>query len=99
MNPRIAVPFVAAPLVTATTTWIAMSAGWVARPRLDVLWTLPAPLGAFLSTGGDTAALALQMGNVALAALIWWPFVRAYDRALLAKEGLEPARNPGALAV
>lgn len=98
MNPRIAVPFIAAPLASATTTWIAMSAGWVARPRLDVLWTLPAPLGAFLATGGDVAAVALQLGNLALAALIWWPFVRAYDRALLAREVVRPVAVPAARA-
>lgn len=89
MNPRIAVPFVAAPLATATTTWLAMSAGWVARPRLDVLWTLPAPAGAFLATGGDGAAVVLQLANLALAMLIWWPFLRAYDRALLAREAVQ----------
>jgi len=95
MNPRVAVPFLAAPLATATTTWIAMSAGWVARPRLDVLWTLPAPAGAFLSTGGDGAALVLQLANLALAGLIWWPFLRVWDRELLAKEGPpDPAAAP-----
>ncbi len=94
MNPRIAVPFVLAPLVTATTTWIAMSAGWVARPRLDVLWTLPAPIGAFLSTGGDLAAVALQLANLAVAALIWWPFIRSYDRTLLAGEAERPVIVP-----
>ena len=98
MNPRVAVPFVVAPLVSATTTWFAMSAGWVARPRLDVLWTLPAPVGAFLSTGGDAAALALQLINLALAAAIWWPFLRAWDRALLAKEGTSDAAPAPVLA-
>ncbi|WP_373049202.1 PTS sugar transporter subunit IIC [Vulgatibacter sp.] len=98
MNPRLAVPFVAAPLVSATTTWLAMSAGWVARPRLDVLWTLPAPVGAFLATGGDAAAVVLQLGNLALAAAIWWPFLRAWDRALLAREVPEEAPLAGSLA-
>lgn len=84
MNPRTVVPFVVSPLVTATTTWVAMSAGWVARPRLDVLWTLPAPLGAFLSTGGDPAAVVLQLFNLGLAGVIWWPFLKAWDRSLAA---------------
>lgn len=84
MNPRTVVPFVVAPLATATTTWVAMSAGWVARPRLDVLWTLPAPLGAFLSTGGDPGAVVLQLINLGLAGLIWWPFLKAWDRSLVA---------------
>jgi PTS system cellobiose-specific IIC component len=98
MNPRVAIPLLAAPLATATTTWLAMSAGWVARPRLEVLWTLPAPLGAWLSTGGDPAALALQLLNLALAAAIWWPFLRAWDRALLARESVEPPSPAPAIA-
>jgi len=53
-----------------------------------VVWTLPAPAGAYLSTGGDVRAVALQLANLALALLIWWPFVRRYDRALLEQEAL-----------
>lgn len=86
MNPRLAAPFVLAPAVTATVAYTAMSLGLVARPRLDVLWTLPTPLGAFLTTGGDVPALVLQLVNLGIAAAIWWPFLRAYDRTLLARE-------------
>lgn len=87
MNPRLAIPFLITPLITSTTAFGAMSLGLVARPRLEVLWTLPAPLGAFLSTGGDPAAVVLQLANLAIAGAIWWPFLRAYDRALCAREG------------
>lgn len=88
MNPRLAVPFLLAPLVTATTTFLAMSAGLVERPHLEVLWTLPAPVGAFLATGGDARAVILQLANLGLALAIWWPFVRAWD--------LRQARTVGA---
>ncbi|HWV39721.1 MAG TPA: PTS transporter subunit EIIC [Vulgatibacter sp.] len=94
MNPRLAVPFILSPLVSVTTAWIAMSTGLVARPRLDVLWTLPSPLGAFLSTGGDDAAIVLQLLNLGVAMAIWWPFVRRLDRDLAAKEGVPPAPAP-----
>jgi len=94
MNPRLAVPFVLSPLASVTTAWIAMSTGLVARPRLDVLWTLPSPLGAFLATGGDDAAVALQLFNLGLAMAIWWPFVRRLDRDLAAKEGAPPVVPP-----
>ena len=86
MNPRLAVPFVVTPLVSATTAFTAMSLGLVAQPRLDVLWTLPAPLGAFLATGGDPGAIVLQLLNLAVACGIWWPFLRNYDRTLVARE-------------
>ncbi|AKU90692.1 PTS system, cellobiose-specific IIC component [Vulgatibacter incomptus] len=87
LNPRLAIPFVLTPILGATVAFTAMSAGLVARPRLDVLWTLPAPVGAFLSTGGDPAALILQLVNLAIGAVVWWPFLRRYDASLLAREG------------
>src|SRR5690606_12052430 len=87
MNPRLAIPFLLSPMLTGAISYLVVGMGWVARPHLEVLWTLPAPLGAFLSTGGDLGAVLLQMGNLILAMLIWWPFVRAEDRRLLRLEG------------
>lgn len=91
LNARLAVPFVAAPVVTATVAWLAMSFDWVARPRLEVLWTLPAPVGAFLCTGGDWRAVALQLLNLAIAAAIYWPYLRRYDGDLVSRERASPA--------
>jgi cellobiose PTS system EIIC component len=83
MNGKLAPPFVAAPLVSVITTWSAMHFGWIRPPYIEVVWTLPAPVGAWLSTGGDLRAVLLQMFNLAIAVAIWWPFVRRYDRSLL----------------
>jgi PTS system cellobiose-specific IIC component len=86
MNGKLAPPFVIAPTVLVALTWLAMKGGIVRPPYIEVVWTLPAPIGAWLSTGGDGRALALQLANLAIALVIWWPFVRRYDRALLAAE-------------
>jgi len=86
MNGKLAVPFIAAPLTLVTLSWAAMHYGLVRPPFTEQVWTLPAPLGAFLSTGGDVRAVFLQMTNLCVALLIWWPFVRRYDRELLARE-------------
>jgi PTS system cellobiose-specific IIC component len=90
MNPTLAVPFVMAPLVCAVNAWIAFNFGMVARPHLDILWTLPAPLGAFGSTG-DPKALVLLALNLGLAYLIYAPFVRTYDRRLVMLESRSTA--------
>ena len=100
MNPLLALPFVVAPLVCATTAWFAFHTNMVTRPHLDILWTLPAPIGAF-GTTKDPGALVLMALNLGLAFLIYAPFVRAYDRRLLAQEsrhgdaGGEPPQAPG----
>ena len=86
MNGKLAPPFVLAPAVMVVLTWLAMHSGLVRPPYIEVVWTLPAPVGAYLSSGGDPRALVLQFTNLAVALAIWWPFVRRYDRILLAQE-------------
>ncbi|HUJ25084.1 MAG TPA: PTS transporter subunit EIIC, partial [Myxococcales bacterium] len=86
MNGKLAPPFVLAPTVMVTLTWCAMHFGLVRPPYIEVVWTLPAPIGAYLSSGGDPKAIGLQMLNLLLALIIWWPFLRRYDRALLTSE-------------
>jgi PTS system cellobiose-specific IIC component len=85
MNPILAVPFIVAPVCCAITAWIAFHFNMVTRPHLDILWTLPAPIGAFGSTG-DPKALVLLALNFGMSFLIYAPFVRRYDGRLLAGE-------------
>jgi len=79
LNPRLLVPFVFGPLVTATVAYAAFAYELVPRPAYELLWTLPAPLGALLACG-DWRALVLALFNLALSAAIWWPFVRRLAR-------------------
>lgn len=88
LNGTLAIPMLAAPIASVATAWAAMRAGLVSVPYVEVLWTMPAPVGAWLTTGGDWRAVVLQLGNLALSTLIWWPFLRAYDRKLAAAEAL-----------
>jgi PTS system cellobiose-specific IIC component len=86
LNGTLALPFIGVPVLLVCTTWAAMHFGFVALPIAEVVWTLPAPIGAFLCTRGDLHALVLQMGNLLVACLIWWPFVRRYDKSLVYAE-------------
>lgn len=97
MNPTLAIPFIVAPVVCAVTAFLAFSTGLVNRPHLDILWTLPAPIGAFGSTG-DLRALALVGINFGLAFLIYAPFVRIYDSRLRAQEMLAASAPASPLA-
>jgi len=82
LNPHLAIPFIAAPLVCAVTAYLAFYWNWVTRPYLQVPWTLPAPLGAFFATGGDYRAVLLQLFNLLAGFLLYWPFVHRYDNFL-----------------
>ena len=89
LNPLFAIPFFLAPALSAIISWFAMSHGLVGKPYFLAPWTLPAPIGAFLSVGGDWRAIILVCINITLSGLIYWPFFRAYDRQVAAREEAE----------
>ncbi len=78
-EPLLAIPFVTTPAVLAIVTYVAMAHGLVARPTLYIPSSVPQPLGVFLATK-DWRAVILVIANIAIAAVIWWPFVAIYER-------------------
>jgi cellobiose-specific phosphotransferase system component IIC len=86
-NPYLAVPFVVAPMVIATTTYVAVASGWVARAAFYVPSSVPTFVSTYVATQ-DVRALVLVVVNIAIAAAIYYPFVRAYERHA------EPAQTP-----
>jgi PTS system cellobiose-specific IIC component len=78
-NPYLSVPFVLAPLVLALVTWFAMHLGLVARPALYIPSSVPLPISVVLATK-DWRAVVLIAINVGLAAAIYAPFVRLFER-------------------
>jgi PTS system cellobiose-specific IIC component len=94
LNPRLAVPFVGAPLLSAVVAWSAFRAGWVTPPYLETLWTLPAPVGAWLTTGGDVRGVVLELATLCLSSAVYWPFLRREDRRLMAEESAAPSLPP-----
>jgi len=83
-NPVLAVPFVLAPVVLSCTTYAAMALNLVGRPLFYVPSTLPAFVNVFLATL-DWRDCVLVAVNLVLAAAIWLPFVRVYERAEAAR--------------
>ena len=49
-------------------------------------WTLPGPIGAYLATGGDWRAAVLNVICILISIALYYPFVRIYDKKLLAEE-------------
>jgi cellobiose PTS system EIIC component len=83
-NPVLAVPFVLAPVVLACTTYAAMALNLVGKPLFYVPSTLPAFVNVFVATL-DWRDLVLVAVNLAIAAAIWLPFVRVYERSEAAR--------------
>lgn len=86
LNPTLIIPFVFAPLINALIAWIATSLGWVNQVVAIAPWTLPGPIGAFLATGNDWRAVVLCILLIVLSTVIYYPFVKLYDKQLLAEE-------------
>lgn len=89
LNPIFALPFFLAPATCALISWLVFKADLITRPFIFPPWTLPAPIGAFLATGGDWRAIILVLINIMISGLIYWPFFRAYDRLMVAREAAE----------
>ena len=87
-NPALAVPFMAAPLVSMTIYYVAMKLNFMNAVIAQVPWPTPVGIGAFLGTADIKAALVAIVCAVA-AFLVYWPFVRRYDKQLLKDEGVE----------
>ncbi len=86
LNPIMLIPFNLVPLVMITTQYIAMSINLVARPTGVVIpWTTPPIISGFLITGSISGAL-MQIVNLIIAALIFYPFVKIIDKQNLSKE-------------
>jgi len=65
---------------------MATSVGLVSATFIKPPWTLPAPIGAYLATGGDWRAIILVLINITISALIYLPFFKIYDKKMLAME-------------
>ena len=82
MNPLMAIPFIAAPLVCTIVTYTAFALNLVSRPYSTMPSVLPMPLGAYLSTL-DWRAIVLGTVNLLISTLVYYPFFRAYERRML----------------
>ncbi len=80
-NPYLVIPFVLAPLVLATLTYVVVASGLVSRAAFYVPSSVPTLVSTYVATQ-DVRAIALALTNIALAAVIYYPFVRAYERHL-----------------
>lgn len=86
LNPILAIPFIVGPFLTSTVTYIAMKFELVAKVSVVTPFAIPAPIKAYLSTNGDWRAVVLVFINFAIYFAVFAPFVKAYDKQMLAEE-------------
>src|SRR5690625_2255020 len=81
LNPIMLIPFIVIPVLLTIISYIALATCLVPRTVALVPWSTPPILSGFLVTGGSWRGIVLQLFNIALAVVIYIPFVVAGVRA------------------
>lgn len=90
-NPFLAIPFFLAPMVSASIAYFAISFE-IINPLIALMpWPSPVGVGAFIGTGGDWMAAVVAIIAAASAFLIYYPFIKVYDKKLVDQEQAEIA--------
>lgn len=80
MNPLLIIPFFLTPIVLIIVTYFAMSLGLVAKPAgIAIPWTTPPLIGGYLATGGKISGAIMQLINIIIAFVIYFPFFKMWD--------------------
>lgn len=84
-NVQLFIPFVCAPLASGIVAYLAVTSKLVHKIIVQQPWPTPVGLGGFIATASwEGAVLAIICAAVAF--VVWYPFIRHYDRTLLKKE-------------
>lgn len=86
MNPILAIPYILAPLVNTTVIYIVTMLDLMPRMMLRPPFSVPAPLGAFLSTNWSWFALIMTFVSFFISLAIYYPFFKAFEKQQLQKE-------------
>lgn len=81
MNPVLMVPFVLIQPILVGITLLVYSLGIIPPSTNFAPWTMPVGLGAFFNSNGSIAALIIALVNLAIATLIYLPFVIIANKA------------------
>ena len=80
LNPIIAVPWILAPVAATLVAYFAMASGLVpATTGVTVPWTTPVLISGFLATNSIAGSI-LQLVQMAVVLVIWFPFLMALDK-------------------
>lgn len=93
MNPVFFLPFIFVPMINAVIAWFAIDLGLVAKVVSLTPWTTPGPIGASWAANWAVSPVILSLLCMTSAALMYLPFLRAYEKQLLDKEAQDEAKN------
>ncbi len=87
MNPYLVVPFILTPVVLVIVSYTAMATGLVAPPAgIALPFTTPIIVSGYLATGGHISGSVLQIVNLAISLVMYYPFFRVWDNLKFREE-------------
>lgn len=86
LNPLMMIPFILVPMVIVTVNYLAFWLGLVHVPVVMQPFTVPIGISGFIATGGDIRGSLLQLADLAISALLYYPFFKAWERILVVRE-------------
>jgi len=89
MNPVFFLPFILVPMVNAVLAWTATKLGWLAQVVSLTPWTTPAPIGASWAANWAFSPVIMCLICMVMSALMYYPFVKAYERTLQKQEAAQ----------
>jgi PTS system cellobiose-specific IIC component len=91
--------FILVPVVIVTINYLAFYLGLVHVPVVMQPFTVPVGISGFIATGGDIRGSLLQAINLAISALLYYPFFKAWERVLVAREEATVQQEENRVAV
>ncbi|HDL6513436.1 TPA: PTS sugar transporter subunit IIC [Yersinia enterocolitica] len=98
MNPIMFIPFICVPMINAVLAYTATKLGWLAQVVSLTPWTTPAPIGASWAANWAFSPVVMCLICMMVSALIYLPFLRAYERSLVKTEGEKVSGNAPSLS-
>ncbi len=93
MNPVFFLPFILVPMVNATLGWFALDWGLVERVVSLTPWTTPGPIGASWAANWAFSPVIMCFICMAMSAMMYLPFLKAYEKQLLEQEAAEEKKQ------
>lgn len=93
LNPTIAIPWILAPMVSTLVAYLAMATGIIPLTTgVSVPWTVPVFISGILATNSIRGGL-LQLVQIAIVGVIWFPFLKTWDKSILKDEAAEQTES------
>lgn len=86
MNPVLAIPFIIVPIVNTIIIYIVTILGWMPRMMVKPPFSIPAPLGALITTNWNWVAFVMVFVCFFVSLAIYYPFFKAFEKSQIAQE-------------